>query len=48
MDSKIDDFISNYNYIGNLQLLEEISNIEKKAMDYDAWVHNKIPVGELN
>lgn len=46
-DSKIDDFISNYNYIGNLQLLEDIPNIEKKAMDYDAWVHNKIPVGEL-
>ncbi len=46
-DSKIDDFIANYNYIGNLQLLEEIPNIEKKAMDFDAWLSQKVPVGEL-
>lgn len=46
-DSKIDDFIANYNFIGNLQLLEEIPNIEKKAMDFDAWLSQKVPAGEL-
>jgi uncharacterized protein with ParB-like and HNH nuclease domain len=46
-DNKIDDFIKNYNFIGNLQLLEEIPNIEKKAMDFDTWLSEKIPAGEL-
>lgn len=35
VDSKIDDFIVNHNYIGNLQLHKEIPNIEKKTMDFD-------------
>lgn len=46
-DSKIDYFIANCNYIGNLQLLEEIPNIEKKAMDFDEWLIQKVPTGEL-
>lgn len=46
-DSKIDNFIANCNYIGNLQLLEQIPNIEKKAMDFDEWLDQKIPAGEL-
>ncbi len=46
-DDKIDDFIANYNFIGNLQLLEEIPNIEKKAMDFDDWLSQKIPADEL-
>ena len=46
-DSKIDDFIANYNFIGNLQLLEAIPNIEKKAMDFDDWLSQKVPAGEL-
>jgi Uncharacterized conserved protein len=46
-DSKVDDFIANHNYIGNLQLLETIPNIEKKAMDFDAWLSQKVPAGEL-
>lgn len=46
-ENKIDDFIANYNYIGNLQLLEEIPNIEKKAMDFDKWLSEKVPAGEL-
>lgn len=47
-ESKIDDFIANCNYIGNLQLLEEIPNIEKKAMDFDKWLTQKVPAGELD
>ena len=47
-DGKIDDFITNYNFIGNLQLLEEIPNIEKNAMDFDDWLSQKIPVGGLS
>lgn len=46
-ESKIDEFIANYNFIGNLQLLEEIPNIEKKAMDFDVWLSQKVPAGEL-
>lgn len=46
-DSKVDDFIAKHNYIGNLQLLETIPNIEKKAMDFDAWLSQKVPAGEL-
>lgn len=46
-DNKIDDFIANYNYIGNLQLLEQIPNIEKKAMDFDVWLSQRVPAGEL-
>lgn len=47
-DDKIDDFMSEYNYLGNLQLLEEIPNIEKKAMDFETWLNEKIPAGELD
>lgn len=46
-DSKIDYLISNCNYIGNLQLLEQIPNIEKKDMDFDAWLSQRVPAGEL-
>lgn len=47
-EDKIYDFIANYNYLGNFQLLEEIPNIEKKAMDFDVWLKEKIPSGELD
>jgi uncharacterized protein with ParB-like and HNH nuclease domain len=47
-DGKIDEFIKNYNFIGNLQLLEEIPNIEKNAMDFDDWLSQKIPAGGLS
>jgi len=36
-------YMDKYNYIGNLQLLEATSNIEKSGMDYDAWVDKCIP-----
>lgn len=44
---KINSFIQDCNYIGNLQLLESIPNIEKKAMDYDKWLSEKVPQNEL-
>lgn len=46
-EDKISYFIENCNYIGNLQLLEEIPNIEKKAMDFEKWLSEKVPSGEL-
>jgi hypothetical protein len=46
-EDKINDFIANYNYLANLQLLEEIPNIEKNAMDFEIWLKDKIPSGEL-
>ena len=38
----IGDFLDNYNYIGNLQLLEAIPNIEKNNTDFDVWLKNTI------
>lgn len=35
---KVEDFIANCNYIGNLQLLEENPNKEKNNEDYDLWL----------
>jgi len=46
-DDKIDDFLNDYNYLDNLQLLDEILNIEKEAMDFENWLNEKIPAGEL-
>lgn len=46
-EEKINYFIEKCNLIGNLQLLDEIPNIEKKAMDFDIWVKEKIPATEL-
>lgn len=45
-ENKINDFMANHNYIGNLQLLEDIPNIEKNAMDFDKWLKEKIPASE--
>ena len=33
-----DFYINNVNYIGNLQLLESVPNIEKKDKDFDVWL----------
>ena len=46
VENKINDFIAYHNYIGNLQLLEDIPNIEKNATDFDKWLNGKIPVSE--
>ena len=44
---KVAEFIENSNYIGNLQLLEEISNIEKSNTDFDEWLNKSIPAPAL-
>lgn len=36
----IEEFMSNVNYIGNLQLLEGISNNEKRNKSYEEWLDN--------
>lgn len=37
-EDKIDTYIENVNYIGNLQLLDGISNIEKKDKPFEEWL----------
>ena len=44
----IDDFLENYNYIGNLQLLEAIPNIEKNNTDFDVWLKTSIEVDAID
>ncbi len=39
----IEYYLDNYNYLGNLQLLESIPNIEKSNMDFDKWIVDTIP-----
>jgi hypothetical protein len=39
----VEYYLENYNYIGNLQLLESIPNIEKSNMDFDKWIADTIP-----
>lgn len=36
-------YMDNYNYLGNLQLLEAIPNIEKSNMDFDEWMKTYVP-----
>jgi len=48
-DEKIYDYISNYNCIGNLQLLEGLPNQEKSGMDFDKWLRETYPnLDEMN
>ena len=43
-DEEIEFALKNYNYLGNLQLLEAIPNIEKSNCDFDTWLHSTIPM----
>ncbi|WP_418222941.1 GmrSD restriction endonuclease domain-containing protein [Clostridium isatidis] len=45
---RIEYYLENYNYIGNLQLLESIPNIEKNNMDFDKWISETIPAETLD
>lgn len=45
---RIEYYLENYNYIGNLQLLESIPNIEKNNMDFDKWISETIPAEALD
>jgi uncharacterized protein with ParB-like and HNH nuclease domain len=42
------DFLDNYNYIGNLQLLEAIPNIEKNNTDFDVWLEDTVAADALD
>lgn len=37
-ESEIQFYIDNVNYLGNLQLLEQLPNIEKKDKDFEDWL----------
>lgn len=39
-------FISNFNYLGNLQLLEGLDNTSKKDKDYKEWFETSLPTAE--
>ena len=41
-DIEIEDFIGKYNYIGNLQLLEAIPNMEKNNKEFDKWLNETL------
>ncbi|MBW2319889.1 MAG: DUF262 domain-containing protein [Deltaproteobacteria bacterium] len=37
-EDKINTYLLHYNYLGNLQFLEDIPNIEKQDMDFHEWL----------
>ena len=43
---RISDFLENFNYIGNLQLLEGIDNSSKYNKDFKSWFENSYPTAE--
>ncbi len=42
-ENKIEFYMENVNYLGNLQLLEEIPNKEKNASFFDKWIEEEYP-----
>jgi uncharacterized protein with ParB-like and HNH nuclease domain len=46
-DKDVNQFITDCNFIGNLELLEGIPNLEKKAMNFDKWLAERVPADEL-
>jgi hypothetical protein len=46
-EDKISEFIENRDYVGNLQLLEGIPNIEKSDKDFDQWFKETISAAEM-
>lgn len=42
-EDQVDFYMDNYNYIGNLQLLEEVQNEEKSARYFDEWMEEQFP-----
>ncbi len=47
-EENINDFIMRCDLLGNLELLEGIPNQEKKAMNFDRWLSERIPSEELD
>lgn len=38
-EKDIEDYLNNFNFIGNLQLLEDVPNIEKQNKPFDVWIN---------
>ena len=47
-EEQIEFALKNYNYIGNLQLLEAIPNMEKGSVDFDQWLTTAVPAENLS
>ena len=43
---RISDFLENFNYIGNLQLLEGLDNTSKTNKDFKKWFEDNLPTEE--
>lgn len=43
---KHSDFLNNFNYIGNLQLLEGLDNTSKNDKDFKEWFEKNLPTKE--
>jgi hypothetical protein len=43
---RITDFLENFNYIGNLQLLEGLDNTSKTNKDFKKWFEDNLPTEE--
>lgn len=43
---KTDYYLENYNYLGNLQLLESTPNIQKRDKEFDEWFNGKFTTDE--
>ncbi|NTZ20981.1 hypothetical protein EXW96_26710 [Paenibacillus sp. JMULE4] len=42
-EDKIQFYLDNYDYIGNIQLLEGVPNQEKSDMEFDKWLSKEFP-----
>lgn len=47
-DTKIQDYMSRFNCLGNLQLIQETQNLEKNATPLAQWLSNTIGAPELS
>jgi hypothetical protein len=43
---RISDFLENFNYLGNLQLLEGLDNTSKTNKDFKKWFEDNLPTEE--
>lgn len=47
-DAKVEDYMSRFNSLGNLQLIQETQNLEKNATPLVEWLSNTISGSELS
>lgn len=43
LESKIKFYLDNNNFIGNIQLLEGLPNVEKQDQEFDLWLEKMYP-----